>query len=83
VAGVNGNVATLYGSIGQVDAAPTEAQKKATADAHGAVGALLKQWDEIRKSDLHAANQQLRNAGLAEIALDSKPSGEDAETDIE
>ena len=79
----NGNVATLYGSIGQADTAPTEAQKQAAAATDGAVGALLKQWDEIRQSDLPAVNQQLRSAGMTEIALDSKPTVDEAEADIE
>jgi photosystem II stability/assembly factor-like uncharacterized protein len=69
----NGAVSTLYASVGQADAAPTAAQINAVADTERDLSAVMKRWDEIKKSDLPALNRQLKNADLSEIHLDMKP----------
>ncbi len=68
----NGAVGTLYGSVGQADAPPTAAQANAVADTERDLSAVMKQWEEIRKSDLPALNRQLKSANLPEIGLESK-----------
>jgi photosystem II stability/assembly factor-like uncharacterized protein len=71
LAQLNGNVAALYGSIGQADAAPTAAQNNAVAEVERGLSPLLRQWDDIKKSDLPTVNQQLHGADLPELRLDS------------
>jgi len=80
---VNGAVGTLYGSVGQADAAPTAAQINAVADTDRDLSAVMKQWEEIKKSDLPALNRQFKSANLPEIGLDSKIQTADAQTDVE
>jgi photosystem II stability/assembly factor-like uncharacterized protein len=67
----NGTVATLYGSVGQSDAAPTAAQIAAAAEVERGLTPMLQQWDNIKKSDLPKVNQQLHGADLPELRLDS------------
>jgi photosystem II stability/assembly factor-like uncharacterized protein len=67
----NGTVATLYGSIGQSDAAPTAAQIAAATEVERELSPLLQQWDNIKKSDLPMVNQKLHGADLPELRLDS------------
>ena len=67
----NGNLSALYGSVGQSDAAPTDAQKAAASDIDRGLPPLLQEWNEIKKSDLPAVNQQLHGADLPELRLDS------------
>ena len=74
---------TLYGSVGQSDAAPTEAQVNAAADADRNLSTVMKRWEGIKKSDLPTLNQQLKNANLPEIRLDSKAPTEEADSDVE
>ena len=69
----NGAVNTLYGSVGQADAEPTAAQINAVADTERDLSAVMKRWEEIKKSDLPALNRQLKNTNLPEIHLDMKP----------
>jgi photosystem II stability/assembly factor-like uncharacterized protein len=68
----NGAVNTLYGSVGQADAEPTAVQINAVADTERDLSAVMKRWEEIKKSDLPALNRQLKNTNLPEIHLDMK-----------
>jgi hypothetical protein len=74
---------TLYESVGQADAAPTTAQINAAADAGHDLSAVMKQWEEIKKSDLPALNRQLKSTNLPEIHLESNAPTDEAQTDIE
>jgi hypothetical protein len=67
----NGEVAGLYGSVGQSDAAPTNAQANAAAAAEKDLLPLLEQWRAIKDNDLPALNQQLRQGSMPEIKLQS------------
>jgi hypothetical protein len=78
----NSAVGTLYGSSGQADAAPTAAQMKAVTDTERGLSAVMKQWEEIRTSDLSALNRQLKSANVPEIRLESKAADE-TQTDVE
>jgi photosystem II stability/assembly factor-like uncharacterized protein len=77
----NGNIGTLYGSVGQSDAAPTAAQIAAITDVERALAPLLQQWNSIKQSDLPSVNQQLHSAELPELRLD--PLAEPADVDEE
>ena len=79
----NAALDALYGSVGQADAAPTPAQINAAADAERDLSAVMKRWEEIKKSDLPALNRQLKSANLAEIPLEATALTDDAQTDIE
>jgi photosystem II stability/assembly factor-like uncharacterized protein len=81
--GANGAVGTLYGSLGQADAAPTSAQISAAAGTEHDVSAVMRQWEEIKKSDLPAFNRQLKSANLPEIRLESKTPADELQTDLE
>jgi hypothetical protein len=79
----NTAVGTLYGAIGQADAAPTVAQRNAVADVERDLSAVMKRWEEIKKSDLPALNRQLKNANLPEIRLDTKAQAGETQSDLE
>jgi len=79
----NGAVNTLYGEVGQVDAAPTAAQINAVADTERDLSTVMKRWKEIKQSDLPALNRQLKRANLPEIRLDVKTQTEGAESSLE
>jgi photosystem II stability/assembly factor-like uncharacterized protein len=74
---------TLYGSVGQADAAPTAAQVSAAAETEHNLSAVMKRWEEINKSDLPALNRQLRSANLPEIKLESKTQADETQIDLE
>ena len=79
----NGAVGTLYGSVGQADAAPTAAQVNAVADTERDLSALMKRWEEIKKSDLPALNRQLKGAKLPEVRLEATAQMSGGEGDLE
>jgi photosystem II stability/assembly factor-like uncharacterized protein len=79
----NGAVGTLYESIGQADAAPTAAQISAVEDTERDLSAVMKQWEQIKQSDLAALNRQLKSAKLPEIHLESEGQSSDVQTDVE
>ena len=79
----NTAVGTLYGSVGQSDAAPTAAQVNAAADAEHNLSAVMKRWEEIKKTDLAALNRQLRGANLPEINLESNAQADETQANME
>ena len=79
----NEAVGTLYGSVGQADAAPTMAQVNAATEAEQELSILMKRWEDIKKSDLPTLNDQLKSANLGEIRLESKVQRDEAQSDIE
>jgi photosystem II stability/assembly factor-like uncharacterized protein len=79
----NAAVGTLYGSVGQADAAPTTAQMSAVADTERDLSTLMKRWKEIKNSDLPALNHQLTRGNLPEIHLESKAPTEEPQSNIE
>ena len=79
----NGAVGTLYGAVGQADAAPTAAQVDAMADIERDLSTVMKRWEEIKKSDLPALNRQLKSAHLPEIGLEATAQMSGGEGDLE
>ena len=67
---VNDQLSTLYGMVTQADAAPTQAQDHAAAVAEDDLSSTLERWDEVRKTDIPALNNQLKQANLPEVHLD-------------
>jgi hypothetical protein len=79
----NGAVGTLYGSVGQADAAATAAQIDAATEAERDLSVVMKRWEELKKSELPALNRELKSANLPEIGADSKAQTDAAQTDVE
>jgi hypothetical protein len=67
---VNGAADTLYTLVDQADAAPTAVQATATTQAEQDASVALKQWEEMKASDVSALNAQLRDAHLPELKLE-------------
>jgi photosystem II stability/assembly factor-like uncharacterized protein len=67
---VNGAADTLYTLVDQADAAPTAVQTTAATEAEQDASVALKQWEEMKASDVSALNAQLRDAHLPELKLE-------------
>ncbi len=70
---VRGRLNTLLAQLQAADVAPTTQQAEAVADRRKALADLLHRWDQFKKTEIPALNQQLRQAQLPEIDL-SVPS---------
>ncbi|HEU4401828.1 MAG TPA: glycoside hydrolase [Candidatus Polarisedimenticolia bacterium] len=70
---VNGDAYSLYGMVGQVDAAPTAAQLAAAAKIEHDLAAVVGAWEETLKSELPALNARMKQAGLPELDPEKKP----------
>jgi len=68
---INGAANTLYTEVDSADAAPTTAQSAATAAAENDASVVMKEWEEMKASDLAALNAQLRDAHLPELKLEA------------
>jgi len=79
----NGQVATLYGQIWQVDAEPTAPQMDATATTERDALDVMKRWEELKTSDLTALNRALTAANLPELKIESDPHKEEGPMDEE
>ncbi len=83
LAGVNGQVAVLYGQVWQADAEPTSAQSEAIAATEHDALDVMKSWNALKASDLPALNGELRAANLPEVHIESDPHQDDAGMDEE
>jgi hypothetical protein len=79
----NTAISALYGGVGQSDAAPTAAQVNAAEDVEHNLSAVMKRWEEIKKTDLAALNRQLRSTNLPEINLESKAQADETQANME
>ena len=80
---VNGQVATLYGQVWQVDAEPTKAQSGAFVAVDRDAADVMKRWDTLKTTDLSALNRALQGVKLPEVQIDADPHKEDAGMDEE
>ena len=64
---LNGELASLYGTVQGVDAAPTTQTLAAITAKQAALADVLARWNTLRTKDLAALNAKLRAAGLAEL----------------
>jgi hypothetical protein len=78
LSGLNGNVSTLYGMAGMADTPPTAALTTATGAAERDLAPLMKRWEAIKTSDVPALNQQLREAKLPELKLETDSNAEES-----
>jgi hypothetical protein len=73
----------LYKEVEKADTAPTVAQMEAFAKAKNELSLGVKSWDDMKRKEIPALNEQLHGAGLPELRLDLAPSqeagGEDEE----
>jgi len=83
IGGVNGDIGALYAEVDRADSIPTVAQVNAVTELEKKLAGVMKQWMELKGSDLPALNEQLRRASLAEIRLESNTAQEDESEDIE
>jgi photosystem II stability/assembly factor-like uncharacterized protein len=77
---LNGNASALYGSVGQSDSQPTDAQTQAANDLERDLPPALKAWNGFKQTDLANLNRQLQAAQLPPINPDAV-SGNDASGD--
>jgi hypothetical protein len=80
---VNSEVSSVYGELERGDATPTVAQANAVAENEKSFAAVMKQWKDLKTTEIPALNKQLRDASLPEIALEAKPTEEEDSDDIE
>ena len=80
---VNGQVATLYGQVWQVDAEPTRAQSEAIATVEHDASDIMQRWDALKMTDIPSLNRALRAAKLPEVQVESNPHKEEAGMDEE
>ena len=60
---------TLFGSLQEVDAAPTPAIRAAVADLQRESQSIIGRWRAIEAEDVPALNRQLEAAGLSKIEI--------------
>ncbi len=70
---VAGEVAGLYTQVGQVDAAPTDAQQAASRHVGEELEEVDKKWEKLKVSAIPALNRKLNGAHLPELNLEKKP----------
>jgi photosystem II stability/assembly factor-like uncharacterized protein len=73
----------LYKEVEKADAAPTVAQMEAFAKAKNELSLGVKSWDDMKRKEIPALNEQLHGANLPELRLDLAPSQEAGGVDEE
>ncbi len=66
---LSGSLGGVYGAVDTSDVEPTEQALAAFRDLGQEVDAALRRWHQICTADLPALNEQLRKAGLRELAV--------------
>ncbi len=80
---VNGEAATLYGQVWQVDAEPTVAQIEASATTKRETLDVMKRWNDFSRTELPALNRMLRDAHIPEVDAHANLEQEDVLIDEE
>jgi hypothetical protein len=62
---------TLLGVLQDADVTPSTQATAAVTELLGQLPPLLQRWGTVKSQDIPALNQQLRNAGLPELKLES------------
>jgi len=66
---LNGEAATLYQQVWQVDAEPTSAQREAVSTVDRDRADIIKRWNDFKSADLPAMNRLLRESQVPEINM--------------
>jgi len=69
----NSNLIALYKEVEKADVEPTVAQSEAFTRTADELAATLKQWNELKNTELAALNRQLSASGMPEVRLDLRP----------
>ena len=64
---LRGELAQLFSTVEDADAAPTSQVVTAVGEKRRALAGVLARWQAVRATDLPAMNAQLRQAGLGEL----------------
>jgi hypothetical protein len=70
---VAGEVSELYTEVGQVDAAPTAAQRTAAEHVSEELSEALRAWGRLKSTAIPELNDKLRNEHLPTLNLDQRP----------
>jgi hypothetical protein len=62
---------TLFGVFQEADVAPSTQASAAVADLQKQLPPFMDRWNTVKTQDLPALNQQLKNANLPEVKLES------------
>ncbi len=73
-------VQALYGSVGQVDAAPTAAQARAAESLSRSLSEMAGRWQLLVKEKVPSLNRRLEKAGLPPLDPAAAPSREEEGT---
>jgi hypothetical protein len=76
-------LARLEHSIESADTAPTAAQVEACQTSIKSLLGLIEQWQQLKKTDLKALNEQLERQHLAVIDVDSSNDGRNQKDQVE
>jgi photosystem II stability/assembly factor-like uncharacterized protein len=70
---VAGEVSELYTEVGQVDAAPTAAQRTAAEHVSEELSEALRAWGRLKSTAIPELNDKLRNEHVPTLNLDQRP----------
>ena len=70
---VTGQASSLYGLVGGVDSAPTEAQVAAIETVEQNFSGVMKRWNEIKSAELPGLNGRLRQSNHPALQLRQQP----------
>jgi hypothetical protein len=80
---VNGDVATLYEAVGQVDAPPTTSQMESITKTENRLASVMQRWTDLKTVDLPALNEKLKSTGGGELRPEIRSSAEEDRGDEE
>jgi hypothetical protein len=80
---VNGKSGTLYGAIEQADVAPTAAQIAAANALDGEFASVMKNWEQLKSTELPDLNRQLRQANLPQVKVEMKQPDDSGGADLD
>jgi len=80
---LNGQAATLYQQVWQVDAEPTSPQSEALSAVEKDSADVMKRWTEFKNTDLPALNRQLRDSKVPEVQLEANIQQDEPQVDEE
>jgi len=80
---VNGQAATLYQQVWQVDAEPTTSQMEVLSAIDHDAADVMPRWNQFKDSDLPALNRLLHDVNIPAIEVPSDPHRDEEQVDEE